>query len=273
MYAGIDIGGTKTLLAVLSDEGVIVEQLKFPTPLNYEDFLSELKLHVSDLQHKDFKAAGLAIPAPVMDRENGIGKSYGNLPWHNTPIQSDVMHILKCPVAMDNDAKLAALSEAMLLKDQFTRVLYVTVSTGIGYGLVIKGVVDENIGDGGGKTILLEHNGKMVPWEEFASGHAIVERYGKMAKDITDEETWRSISDDLAKGLIELIAITEPEVIVFGGSVGNYFERFNQYLEEAIKSYSVPLIKSPKLIKAQRPEEAVVYGCYDIAKQKFTNNE
>ncbi|HET8991815.1 MAG TPA: ROK family protein [Candidatus Saccharimonadales bacterium] len=269
MYVGIDIGGTKTLVAVLNNEGVIEEQLKFPTKPSYPEFIEDLKATLAKLKTSDFKAGGLAIPAVKIDRKNGIGESYGNLPWHNTPVQHDIEQILNCPIALDNDAKLAALSEAMLLKDQYKSVLYVTISTGIGYGLVIDGLIDENIGDGGGRTILLEHNGKMIPWEDFASGHAIVERYGKQAKDINDDQTWKQICNDLAKGLVELIAITEPEVIVFGGSVGAYFEKYSHLLEESLNSYSVPLITMPRLIKAQRPEEAVVYGCYDLARLKF----
>jgi predicted NBD/HSP70 family sugar kinase len=271
MYIGIDIGGTKTLLCTLTDEGVIKEEIKFLTPKSYDEFLIELKTNFSSLKVQDFKAGGLAMPATSLDREHGIGETFGNLPWHNAPIQHDVQSIIKAPLVVENDAKLACLSEAMLLKDKFSRVLYVTVSTGIGYGLVVNCRIDPNVGDGGGRTILQEHEGKMMPWEDFASGRAIVERYGKKAMDITDEDTWKRISADLAKGFIELIAITEPEVIVIGGGVGNYFERFGKFLSQDIKEYSIPLIAMPKLVKAQRPDEAVIYGCYDLAKQVYVS--
>lgn len=269
MYIGIDIGGTKTLIASLNNDGVIEERIKIPTPKKYEDLLSALKKTIAGLKTSYFKAGGLAIPASRIDRSLGVGEVYSNLPWRDTPIQHDVEEILKCPLVIENDAKLAALSESMLLKGQYKVVLYVTVSTGIGYGLVRDGQIDKNVGDGGGRTILLEHEGKMMPWEDFASGRAIVERYGKRAEDIYDEDTWRRISNDLAQGFIELIAVTEPEVIVVGGGVGNYFERFKKFLDEDIKSYKVPLIKMPVLMKAQRPDDAVVYGCYDLAKQFY----
>jgi predicted NBD/HSP70 family sugar kinase len=203
------------------------------------------------------------MPATSIDREHGIGKAFGNLPWINAPIQHDVTAILKCPIVVENDAKLAALSEAMLLKDRFKTVLYVTVSTGIGYGLVKSGVIDTTVGDGGGRTILLEHNGKMMPWEDFASG--------RKAMDIKDEPTWKKISSDLAKGFIELIAVTQPEVIVIGGGVGNYFDRFSKFLKDDIDKYAIPIIDMPLLIEAKRPDEAVVYGCYDLAKQVYSN--
>lgn len=42
MYLGIDVGGTKTLVASLDDSGVILAQQKFPTPQDYQEFLAEL---------------------------------------------------------------------------------------------------------------------------------------------------------------------------------------------------------------------------------------
>lgn len=269
MYLGIDIGGTKTLLATLNDHGEIVESRKFPTVANYDHFLLELRHALAHLEHKDWRAAGVGIPVTSFDREKGIARKFGNLPWRNVPIQHDLEKLLRCPVVLENDAKLACLSEAMLQRDRFERVLYVTISTGIGYALTVGGDIDTNIGDGGGRTILLEHRGKLVPWETFASGKAIVERYGKRAVDIHDDKTWQAIARELTLGFLELIAITQPDVVVVGGSVGTYFERFGHILQENLARHETPILTIPPLQKAQRPEEAVVFGCYDLAKQRF----
>lgn len=271
MYVGVDIGGTKTFAAVLDENGVITEQIRIPTSKDYEEFLSNLSQAVSKLKCKKFSSGGSGIPATKIDRKNGIALAFGNLPWKNVPIQTDLEKICQCPIAVENDAKLGALSEYMLLKDKYASVLYVTVSTGIGYGLVVDGVIDTSVGDGGGRTIMLDNQGKLEPWEDFASGKAILEHYGKPAKDIEDENIWKAISRDLAKGFIHLIAVMQPEVIVIGGGVGNYFNRFGKFLEEDIKKSEMPLVKLPVLMEAQRPEEAVIYGCYDIAKQVYPN--
>lgn len=269
MYLGIDIGGTKTLACVLNNKGEIRERVKFPTPQKYDDFVKQLKTTIEGFETKEFKAGGVGLPATVLDRHHGRGVVFGNLAWHNVPIQHDVERIAHCPIVFENDAKMAGLSEAMLLKDRYQRVLYVTVSTGIGVAFVNEQHIDPNFGDAGGKALLVEHRGKRVPWESFASGRAIVERYGKRAVDIHDEETWTKICRDLAPGLIELIAMTEPEVIVFGGGVGTYFDRWGHILAEQLKQYDMPLVKLPKLRGAERAEEAVVYGCYDLARQTF----
>jgi predicted NBD/HSP70 family sugar kinase len=269
MYVGVDIGGTKTLAAVLTNEGVIVERNKFPTPKNYDEFLVQLRAAIEGFEHHDYKAGGLAMPVTVFDRERGVGVSFGNLPWKNVPIHTDVEKIFNCPLAVENDAKLGALSEAMLLKAKYKKVLYVTVSTGIGTAFVANGEIDHNFGDAGGKSMLFEHAGKVVPWESFASGHAIVERYGKFAEEIHDKETWQKVVRDLSLGFIEMIAEMQPDVIVIGGSVGTYFDRYGDLLHAELKKYDLPLVKIPPIVGAQRAEEAVVYGCYDYAKQVF----
>jgi predicted NBD/HSP70 family sugar kinase len=268
MYLGIDVGGTKTLVGLIDKNGVIHRSQRFPTPVNYDDFLKELSETVANMSTDDFEAVALGVPATHMDRTHGVGKRFGNLPWRDVELRDDLAELFNCPATIENDAKLACLSEAMLRKDK-SRVLYVTVSTGIGYAFCHNQQIDTNIGDGGGALLMLEHRGKLVPWESFASGHAIVERYGKKAADITDDATWQQIAHDLSMGFLELIAITEPDIIVVGGSVGNYFERLKPHLETALNRHKTPLLAIPPMEKAQRPEEAVLYGCYDLIKEVY----
>jgi predicted NBD/HSP70 family sugar kinase len=267
MYLGIDIGGTKTLVASLDDQGTVIEKAKFPTDQNYSKFLEDLKQHIDGLTAEDFRYCSVGIPATVIDRPAGKGISFGNLPWKGVPVRDDAARLAGCPAIVENDAKLAGLSEAILLKGAYRTVLYVTISTGIGFSLVINNVIDTSFGDAGGRALLLEHQGKIRSWEDFASGRAIVERYGQKASEITDQAIWQEISHDLAKGLILLIAMVQPEIMVVGGSVGAHFEKYGTLLAEELKKYSLPLIPLPKLIGAERPEEAVIYGCYELIKQ------
>ncbi len=270
MYLGIDVGGTKTLAAILDDNGVITQKKKFPTPKNYSEFLEQIKDNINSFSEKDFRAVGIGIPVTSFDRDTGIARTFSNLPWRNEPIQADLENITKSPVAIENDAKLAGLSESMLREP--LRLLYVTVSTGIGYSLIVDRKIDHEVGDSGGRLLLLEHNGRLMPWESFASGKAIVETYGKMAKDIDDDKTWELIARDIGQGLIELVAVTEPEVIVIGGSVGTYFDKYGDRLNDYLKNLETPLLPMPRVEGANRPEEAVIYGCYDYAKEVFVNS-
>jgi predicted NBD/HSP70 family sugar kinase len=268
MYLGIDIGGTKTLVACLDDKGVITERSKFPTPQAYDVFLRELAKVIVNLSTKEFIAVGMAVPGKL-DREHGTAKAFGNLPWEDIPIKDDIERMVHAPVVIENDANLAGLSEAMLLKNTHDKVLYVTVSTGIGTGIISHQKIDPELADSEGGELLLEYGGRLQHWEDFASGRAIVKRFGKQAREITDEKTWRLIAHDLALGLADLIAVIQPDVIVMGGGVDSYFSRFAPFLQAELKKYETPLVPTPPILQAKRPEEAVVYGCYDLAKSLY----
>lgn len=267
MYLGIDIGGTKTLVACLDRRGIVVESIRFATPKVYPEFLKELSITVANLSTKEFIAAGVAAPGRV-DREHGVVEAFGNLPWLDIPLKNDVHKILKCPVVVDNDANLAGLSEAMLLKQHDT-VLYVTISTGIGTGVITNQQIDPDFADSEGGQIMLEHKGKVQAWEDFASGRAIVKRFGKRADEISDQKTWQIISKDIAIGLFDLITFIQPDAVVLGGGVCTNLDRFDGILLAELKRFETPISPIPPIYKAQRPEEAVVYGCYDLAKSTY----
>lgn len=267
MYLGVDIGGTKTLVSVLTDEAKIVETKKFPTPKSYDHFVLELANVFHHLDHKDFKAAGVAAPGKI-DRKHGRVVDLGNLDWKNFPLQADCEKIFKCPTVIENDANLAALSEAMLHKD-VDKVLYVTVSTGIGMGVVYKQQLDPGMLDSEGGHMLLPFKGKLTKWESFASGRAIFNHFGKKAADIHDEKDWQHIVRNLSLGFYELIAVCQPDLIIVGGSIGTYFERYGHLLQAELDKHNMPVITIPRVTQAQRPEEAVVYGAYELAKQTY----
>jgi predicted NBD/HSP70 family sugar kinase len=264
MYLGIDIGGTKTLIASLTNEGVITESKKFPTPKSYTDFLKELATSIASLSEKHFIACGVAVPGKL-DRERGIAVAFGNLPWKVIPIQRDIHRLVSVPVVVDNDANLAGLSEAMLIK-QHACVLYVTVSTGIGTGIITNQHIDPEFADSEGGHMMLEHKGKLQMWEHFASGQAIVKRFGLRASEITDDKIWKIIARDIAIGLYDLIAFIEPDAVVLGGGVMEHLTKFDDMLMKQLKEFETPITPIPPIYQAQRPNEAVVYGCFDLAK-------
>lgn len=268
MYLAIDIGGTKTLIASLNNDGVISERIKFATPKNYNDFKKLLADNVANISTKEFIGCGVGVPGKI-DRKKGTGIAMGNLPWTNFPIKTDLEKIVGCPVVVDNDANLAGLSEAMLVKDSYDRVLYLTISTGIGTGIIVNQEIAPAFADSEGGHMLLEHNDKLQQWEDFAAGSAIVRRYGKKAHDITDKTTWQHIARDLAVGIIDLVAVVQPQIIIIGGSVGNYLERFKTPLLQILKRYEMPLVPIPVIVEAKRPDDAVLYGCYDLAKGMY----
>ncbi len=270
MYLAVDIGGSKTLLAVFNEQGQIINQLKFPTPQKYSEFLELLKSSVKTFSPGlGFAAVAVAAPGKI-DRKNGTALDFGNLPWHDADLKKDLEPIAgQAPIFIENDANLAGLGEANLVHDKYKKVLYLTISTGIGDGLIINGMIDPIFADSEAGQMVLEHDGRLQKWEDFASGRALKEKYGKKASEIDDPAIWQEFVKGLAQGMGELAATVMPEVIIIGGGVGAHYEKFADFLQQELKKYENNMVKIPPIIKAQRPEEAVVYGFYDYIKQSI----
>lgn len=255
-------------MASFTAAGEIKKQFRFPTPKKYDDFLKILSKSLKDeFSGLDFMAVCCAIPA-VVDREQGIAEEFGNLGWQNIPISRDLQKLLPhAAVHIENDANLGGLSEALAQK-KYNRVLYLTVSTGIGDGVITDGKIDPSFADSEAGHMLIRHNGRLTSWEDFASGRALVNRFGKMAKDLNSESAWREFSGDLALGVFTLLAVVRPEVVIIGGSVGEHFAKFGPFLTAELNDHPGKMYETPPIIEAKRPTEAVIYGCYELIKQK-----
>ena len=267
-YLGIDVGATKTLFAVFDSGGKVAFEHKIKTPQNYEQFKAEVAAALStELGKYKFSHCCCAVPGWI-NFKDGIVIAFGRLTWQNIPIKKDLSELMPgIKIMFHNDAKLAGLSEAHVLHGKYRKVLYLTISTGIGGGLIIDDVIDPDFANFEPGQMQFENDGKSQKWEAFASGKALFEKYGQLATDIEDKTIWKAFSQLIALGLEELLATIQPDVVVFGGGVGAHFEKFKAYLEEDLNAIKNPMVPIPPLLKARRPEEAVIYGCYDYIKQ------
>lgn len=265
MYVAVDIGGTKTLVGVFDKKGSLISNQRFKTPKNYGLFMNTL---AQSLKSINFPIKKIAVAAPGrVNRNDGVVEAFGNLNWKNAPIKTDLEKRFNVPVLIENDANLAGLSEAQFFINDFKKALYVTISTGIGTGIITNGIIDPNFADSEGGQMPLEHDGKIKPWEDFASGKSIQKKYGTLASKIHDTNIWKEIATNIAIGLIDLIAVVQPNVIIIGGgAVSSHFDKLGPLLKQQLKHQETSLIPIPPIKQAKRPEEAVIYGCYELIK-------
>ncbi len=265
MIITIDTGGTKTLISSFTRDGKIGESIKFPTPSDPKQYVLALQETVREhYGHDMVDIIVVALPGIVRD---GVAVWCQNLGWSNFPAAKTLHDLLPgVPVLVENDANLAGLAETRALNPVPTSSLYVTISTGIGSGICTNGIIDPGLRYSEAGHALVEFDGRVQPWEHFASGHAIVRVYKKFARDITSTRTWHQIADRISRGFLAVIPIIQPDVIIIGGSVGTYFERYGHILREILKEDLPAHIPCPKIVKAQHPEQAVIYGCYYYGK-------
>jgi len=264
MLVAVDTGGTKTLVASFLEDGRIGEQFKFPTPKTTPEWTallkSELQNHFGD---QPVEAIIVAMPGIV---KNGVAVWCNNLHWANFDVAGALHGVLGgAPLFVENDANLAGLAETRQLESIPALSLYVTVSTGIGSGIITEGKINPDLRYSEAGRSLVEFDGSVREWETFASGKAIYATYGKYARDITSKRTWHSIADRISRGFLAIIPVLQPDVIIIGGSIGTYFEHFGQDLNGLLREHLPSHIPAPKIIQAKHPELAVIYGCYYYA--------
>jgi predicted NBD/HSP70 family sugar kinase len=268
MYLAVDVGGSKTLFAVFSDSGEIITKYKIPTNADYKKFLGDVGLVFrNELKDYEFSSCCCAIPG-AFDKKLELGTQFGNLKWVNVPITKDLSALLGgIPVFIENDAGLGGLSEAILLHEKYKDVLYITIGTGIGDAYIMNGKLDPELAESEAGHMVLDYEGKLQKWESFASGHAIKQKYGKMASEIDDPQIWAEYAHAVAIGLQPLLAVFLPEAVVIGGGVGTHLPKFKEPLDIELKKLENTMVKIPPIIQAKRSEEAVIYGCYEYIKQ------
>jgi len=168
---GFDIGGTKVAIAVGDRDGKILARSRRPTEPSGDaaadlsrlaaaghELLAEVGASASDLA-----GVGAGVPGPI-DLVRGLLLSPPNLPgWHEAPIRDALTEAFGCPAFIENDANAAALAEARHGAGQGARdLVYLTMSTGVGSGLVLDGHLYRGSGGGGGELghMPIEWNGE-----------------------------------------------------------------------------------------------------------------
>lgn len=271
MLVAVDTGGTKTLITSFAKDGKPGETFRFPTPRNESEYLALLTEHLHDHYGKSAIDA-IVVGVPGVIRKNSIVWGGSNLPWNNFDIASPLRTVFSCPVWIENDANLAGLAEARMLRKTPASCLYVTISTGIGTGIILDGQIAPGLAASEGGHALVEYDGRVTTWESFASGKSIYRTYGKYARDITSRAVWKQIADKISRGFLALIPVLQPDTIIIGGSIGTYFEHYYPTLRKILADHLPDHIELPEIRQAAHPEEAVVYGCYYYGKDKLTRH-
>ena len=190
---GIDIGGTKLATVVADNTGHILNKVRKPTlsdrgPEYALQLLFDMvreTVELSDLEQEAISAIGVSCGGPL-DTKTGIVYSPPNLPgWDALPLKAQLESEFHIPVTIENDANASALAEYRFGGGRgYSAVLYMTMSTGIGGGIVIDGQVYHGANDSAGEVghqILLPDGpscgcGKRGCLEALCSGPAIARR-------------------------------------------------------------------------------------------------
>lgn len=295
-YIGIDLGGTNVRAALVNEDGQILSQIIESTEVekgpNY--IINKICRMIRSLDgFEKAKAIGVGAPGPL-DPYKGIILSPVNLPdWDEIHLSDILTNEFGIPTFVDNDANVAGLAEAILGSGRgYSIVQYITISTGIGGGLIIDGKIINGATGNAGEiaNIIVQPGGykhsilNPGALEGMASGTAI-KRIGKErlkaiedAKDVFrlagegNEEAIRIIDevvDYLARGIAAISHVVEPHIFVIGGGVMKSKEYFLSKLRKRAKDYVYDVMKDNLKISEAKLDNPGVIGAAMLAKTKI----
>lgn len=263
--AGIDLGGTKIAVVVVDGSAREIGWKVVPTmpQEGRQAVLARAAQAVFDvlsengIDRSELVGAGMGCPGPV-DPVSGTVSVAPNLGWIDVQAGPEMRELLGVPVALDNDANCAALAENRLGAGRGTRdMVFITVSTGIGGGIVAGGKIYRGFGFAAGEVghITVVRDGPVCGCgnrgclEAVASGTAIGKRGADLLRHGTatliaelaggdpekvdarmvaeaaakGDEPARAIIRDAAEyigiGIATIANLLNPEAFVIGGGV------------------------------------------------------
>ncbi|MDY0404943.1 ROK family transcriptional regulator [Virgibacillus sp. 179-BFC.A HS] len=143
---GVDIGGTKVLVAVSDLNGTILGEERFDTaPFLERNFLKKLQTTVAHLLKKtglkpsQIIGMGIGIPG-ITDSHSGVVIEAPSLGWQQYPLREKAAAYFDFPIHIDNDVNVSALGEQWLgAAKKKENVILIAIGTGVGSGLIIDG--------------------------------------------------------------------------------------------------------------------------------------
>ncbi len=261
VFLGIDLGGTNTKVALVDEEGMVLERSIIPTRAVrkaeevVQDIASEAAKLCKRFEERGFKvqAAGIGIPG-LIDWEEGVCLLLPNFPnkWKDVPVRRWLEEELSLPVAVINDVRAITLAEKRFgAGKEVQSLVMVAIGTGIGGGVVLNGDLyigkDGAAGEFGHLTV--EPNGLRCgcgSWgclEAYSSGPAMVAQALRALVHQSDTLIRDMVENDLSRVSPKIIA----EAAQKGDAIAvEIIERAGYYIGQALSCICV--VVNPEMI-------------------------
>ena len=304
---GVDLGGTTVKIAYFDETGNMISKWEIPTVTADcgSRILPDIAASIREFREKNGIAAesllgvGIGVPGPV-DAKGNVNRCV-NLGWGTFNINKELSALTGLPVTAGNDANVAALGEFWKGGGQgCDNMVFVTLGTGVGGGIVIEGKLLHGAHGSGaeiGHMVLNRDEtavcgcGKRGCVEQYCSATGIV-RMAKLALEASDEGsalrrlpnlTCKDIFDAGKQGdqlalqvldkyyaymgefLADVCCVVNPEVVVLGGGVSKAGDVLLDGLKPYFNKYVFHAASNVKFTLAALGNDAGAYGAFKLA--------
>jgi len=258
-WGGIEAGGTKFVCAIGGGPDSIAELAKFPTTTPQETLARTVDFFKEHGNKYNLQGLGVASFGPVdLDKDSpkyGYITSTPKPGWKDTEVVGILQREFGLPVGFDTDVNGAALGEYRWGAGQgMDTLMYLTVGTGIGGGVMVEGNLLHGLTHPETGHIKLQRDPEEDPYEGFcpyhgdcfeglAAGPAIQGRWGKPAEELPeDHPAWDLEARYLAQALAIYVCCLSPKRIILGGGVmkqEQLFPKVRKRVQDILNGYIV----------------------------------
>jgi len=315
LYGGIDLGGTKILVLISDAQGKVLGSARVATlaaqgpeaVIGHIVDATREAAREAGVEVSALRCVGVSAPGPI-DAVDGVVTDPPNLPgWHNVPLARILRERLGVPAALENDANCGGVGEHQFGAARgYRHVIFVTISTGIGGGIIIDnelyvgasgaaGEVGHIVVSIDGPTCGAGHVGCL---EAYASGTAIAARAHEQIAAGGLVRTARLAEQDpplsartvylagqqgeaeataiiqtagryLGTGLAGLINVFNPQVIVLGGGLTNMGDTILGPAVETARTRSfAQSFTDVRIVEGELGERAPALGAIAVARNR-----
>ena len=277
MKAAMELGGTKTVVAVGENDGSLAEEFRFPTTTPEET----MRRAVAWFSEKGVpEAIVIAAFGPVrIDPKAGDWGAMQATPkpnWSGFSITAALLAVFpESDITLETDVNAACLAEARIgAAEGLENVAYITIGTGIGAGILCDGrLLHVALHPEFGHIRVPRRAGDVFPGicpfhgdclEGMASGPAIEQRWGKSAHELPpNHPAWETEAWYLAHGIIGLLAISPPQRVIIGGGVSQaegLHEKTSVLVRELAGGYFPAVNGEPYVVPPKLGQQAGIRG-------------
>ncbi|NNE96127.1 MAG: ROK family protein [Acidimicrobiales bacterium] len=277
----IDLGGTNVRAALVDSSGAIVDRIQRPTPHTHPEPTVILEMMSEVTGMREPGRAVIGLPG-VINHETESLVQAPNIPQGWIPYLTEAWFEQRCgyEVSFANDADLAAVGEANFGAGRGERdVVYVTISTGIGAGIVVGGTLVRGALSGGeiGHTVIdrqaaMEHRPATV--ELLGSGTAMnrearIAGFSEQGKDFVDLvragnrpaiQIFDRTMTAAALGVANLCWLVVPEVVVVGGGLGRNTDLVVPIIRRVLDEHGPASSLTTRIVVAELGDDAALSG-------------
>jgi glucokinase len=303
---GIDLGGTTVRAALVDRRGQVLARVENSTDATAgpEQVLQQIQALADGLlaEIDPLSVVGVGVSAPgPLDTVSGIATYTPTLAgFVDFPLRSELQKRFACPLSLENDGIAAAIGEWQFGAGiGLENLVYVTVSTGIGGGVILDNRVLRGRKGMAGHVghMSVQPNGALCPcgnhgcFEAYGSGTAFAlraiesalqcseTRLGKDGAAIDGAAVFAAARDGdrlankliedeaeiLGRGFTSLIHLFSPDVVIMGGGLSHEFARLKPGIQAYISQWAMPAFREVPVVQAALGQNSGLVGAAALA--------